>query len=96
MRMTDAAADPSSVAHAASRGGGAAATETQAPPTTVWWHQIDDENDDAYEVNNFADWAATKDLRRARLQLMNNKAAEGVAALEKLRSDFLLYARDAG
>ena len=34
-------------------------------------------------------------LRRARLHLMNSRAQEGIAALEKLRADLLLYARDA-
>ena len=63
---------------------------------TVWWHQIDDENDESYEVKDFSEWHATKDLRSARLHLMNNRATEGVASLEKLRSDLLLYARDAG
>ena len=62
---------------------------------TVWWHQIDDENDEAYEVKDVSGWHATKDLRAARLHLMNNRATEGVAALEKLRGDLLLYARDA-
>ena len=63
---------------------------------TVWWHQVDDENDESYEVRDFSEWHATKDMRKARLHLMNNRATEGVAALEKLRSDLLLYARDAG
>ena len=57
---------------------------------------IDDENDESYEVKDFSEWHATKDLRSARLHLMNNRATEGVASLEKLRSDLLLYARDAG
>ena len=90
MKLTDAelskqvnAAAPSSAANA-------------APPMVIYWHQIDDENDENYEVRDFADWALTRDLRRARLQLMNNRVAEGIAALEKLRSNLLLYARDAG
>ena len=66
------------------------------PQKTVWWHQIDDENDEAYEVRDFSDWHATRDLRKARLHLMNNRGHDGVAALEKLRSDLLLYARSAG
>ena len=62
---------------------------------TVWWHQIEDGDDDTYAVADFSEWAATKDLRRARLHLMNNRGTDGVAALEKLRADLLLYARDA-
>ena len=65
-------------------------------PRTVWWHQIDDGDDDTYAVRDFSAWAATRDLRKARLHLMNNRGADGVAALEKLRQDLLLYARDAG
>ena len=34
------------------------------PQKTVWWHQIDDENDEAYEVRDFSDWHATRDLRK--------------------------------
>ena len=54
-----------------------------------------DENDESYELKDFTEWHATKDLRGARLHLMNNRRADGVAALEKLRADLMLYARDA-
>lgn len=90
MRLTDAELSqqpPSSTAPRAT---------LEASRTVIYWHQIEDENDMAYEVKDSAEWTATKDLRRARLQLMNNRVAEGVAALEKLRQDLLLYARDAG
>ena len=63
---------------------------------TVWWHQIDDENDENYEVRDVSEWHASVDLRKARLHLVNNRGPEGVASLEKLRADLLLYARDAG
>ena len=71
------------------------ASLAQPAPKTVWWHQIDDENDESYELKDFTEWHATKDLRGARLHLMNNRRADGVAALEKLRADLMLYARDA-
>ena len=72
-----------------------AAAAAEVPVATIWWHQIDDENDESYELKDFTEWHATKDLRKARLHLMNNRAADGVAALDKIRGDLLLYARDA-
>lgn len=71
-----------------------AAAEYQA---TVWWHQIDEgEGNDSYEVVELADWVSAKDLKRARLQLMRRGGIDdGIAALEKMRNDLLLFARDA-
>ena len=98
MRATDAehanaaAAPPPRPRERGARAAGAGADDA---PKTVWWHQIDDENDEGYEIKDFSDWHATRDLRSARLHLMNNRVPEGVAALEKLRGDLLLYARDA-
>ena len=86
-----AAAPHKGVQHAANR----APTPETAVGKTTWWHQIDDENDETYEVKDFSEWHATRDLRTARLHLMNNRAIDGVSALEKLRGDLLLYARDA-
>ena len=64
------------------------------PPAIIWWHQIDDE-DDTHEAQDVTAWVVTRDLVRARTQLMHSRGREGSAALEKLRTDFLLFARDA-
>jgi hypothetical protein len=48
------------------------------------------------EVVELADWVSAKDLKRARLQLMRRGGIDdGIAALEKMRNDLLLFARDA-
>ena len=47
-------------------------------------------------MRDVAAWGMAKEMKGARLHLMNNRTADGVHALEKLRRDLLLYARDAG
>ena len=77
-------------------GGSSNGASFQARPRTVWWHLIDDDDDAVYEVRELADWAVARDLRKARLQLMSaRKGSDAISTLEKLRSDLLLYARDA-
>ena len=63
----------------------------------MWWHEIDEgEGNDSYEVVELADWVSARDLKRARLQLMRRGGIDdGIAALEKMRNDLLLFARDA-
>ena len=88
------ATDAGEAAAAASIGG---ATADAPPPRTIWWHQIDDGDDEAYnvEMRNVSTWRMAHELKGARLHFMNNRANEGIAALEKFRRDLLLYARDA-
>ena len=62
---------------------------------TVWWHQIDDDDDEHEQSKDFESWHAMRDLRRSRLGLMNGRATEAVNLLQKLRSDLVLYAKDA-
>jgi hypothetical protein len=66
---------------------------------TVWWHQVDENGDSFAEMNTLAEWSATHDLRQARLLLMGRDGAanpkDGIVILDKLRANFLLYARDA-
>ena len=64
---------------------------------TIWWHQIDDGDEAAYDVHDVSEWAVAKDLTRSRLSLMSGRkgSRESIATLRKLRSDLLLYARDA-
>ena len=58
---------------------------------------LDDGDDEAYnvEMRNVSTWRMAHELKGARLHFMNNRANEGIAALEKFRRDLLLYARDA-
>ena len=67
------------------------------PQRTVWWHQIDDRDDESYNMKDVNEWGCAKDLNEARLLLMKQTSKEqAIATLEKLRGDLLLYARDAG
>ena len=77
-------------------GGGLRDAAAEYQPT-VWWHEIDEgEGNDSYEVVELADWVSARDLKRARLQLMRRGGIDdGIAALEKMRNDLLLFARDA-
>ena len=67
---------------------------SQVPVATIWWHQIEDE-DEGHEPQDVSAWVVTKDLVRARAQLMSSRGVEGTASLEKVRNGFLLFARDA-
>ena len=75
---------------------------------TVWWHQVDDDEGEEAEgdgpedddgnahdpARDASSWVAARDLTRARMQLMRGRAPEAIAALEKLRRDFVAFARD--
>ena len=86
MRSTDEA---QAVAEATSAAG--------VPARTIWWHQVDEEGEEVgtalHEVA--MDAAASKYLKRARLQLMQGHAVEAIGALNKVRLDFVAFARDA-
>ena len=73
-------------------------SRTSAVAPTAWRHTLEEDNDGAFasqEVpTDASSWAAAKCLKRARLQLMQGRAIEAIAALEKLRLDFVAFARD--
>ena len=98
--MAELPKDPEAVDNATRARGSAVAgpgpAAAVAPASrTVWWHQIDEGDEESYDVRDVSEWALTRGLRRARLQLMNKQGPDGIAALEKLRSELLLFARDA-
>ena len=46
-------------------------------------------------LTHIAAWVVMQDLVKARSQLMHSRGAGGTSALEKLKVDFLYFARDA-
>mmetsp|Transcript_5479 Transcript_5479/g.11836 ORF Transcript_5479/g.11836 Transcript_5479/m.11836 type:complete len:99 (+) Transcript_5479:142-438(+) len=95
MHATDKAIALQSAA-AKSTNGGAAAAAAAEPPPTIWWHQADDGDEDyGADIQDVAAWVVMQDLVKARSQLMHSRGAGGTSALEKLKVDFLYFARDA-
>ena len=100
MRATDKAIARQSAAQAQSSAHGTATQGTRGdaltiePPPIIWWHQIDSEEDEGHQAQDVASWVVTRDLVRARTQLMHSRGADGTASLEKLKMDFVLFARD--
>ena len=70
--------------------------QTAVAPRTIWWHQIvDPDETDGREPASVEEWVVCRELKRTRMRLMNSRGGDGAASLEKVRQDFLLYARDA-
>ena len=62
----------------------------------MWWHQLDQEGEDGHDaMEAIGDWIATRHLGSARLSLLKGQVQEAVQALDKLRLDFILFARSA-
>ena len=77
-------------------GAGGGAAHNAPPPRIVWWHQLDQEGEDGHDaMQTMDDWVATRHLGNARLSLLKGQVQEAVQALDKLRLDFILFARSA-
>eukprot|EP00908_Phaeocystis_cordata_P002689 Transcript_12933.p2 GENE.Transcript_12933~~Transcript_12933.p2 ORF type:complete len:284 (-),score=129.10 Transcript_12933:56-907(-) len=65
------------------------------PPRTVWWRQLEEDDEGRGGMHELEDFVAHRHLHQARLGLLQGRVAEATKALDKLRVDFVMFARSA-